>query len=81
MQMQAALVLGTAAEDGPCAGTCAQVYSLDKVADYRHALETQRLGVPYFVRDPVGFEKSYPKGGRSRCARCMKGAKRCWQRC
>ena len=44
----------------------AQVYSLDKLADYRHAQETVRLGVPYYIKDPVGFEKSYAKGGRSR---------------
>lgn len=45
-----------------------QAYSLDKVQDYRHQLETSRLGVPYFVRDLPKFERSHAVGSRNRSA-------------
>jgi hypothetical protein len=53
-------------EKGPLYRLAAQAYSLDKVQDYRHRLETGRLGVPFYVRDLPKFERSHPKGSRDR---------------
>ena len=44
----------------------AQVYSLDKAGEYRHQVDTQRLGVPYFVRNVAALDKSHPTGSRDR---------------
>ena len=46
----------------------AQVYSLDKAGDYRQQVDTQRLGVPYFVRNMAALDKSHPPGSRDRRA-------------
>ena len=48
-----------------------QVYSIDKTSEYRHQFDTTRLNVPYFVKDPTGFERQHPAAGRERCAACF----------
>ena len=46
----------------------AQVTSLDKAGEYRHQVDTQRLGVPYYVRSMAALDKSHPPGSRARRA-------------
>ena len=48
-----------------------QVYSIDKTSEYRYQFDTTRLNVPYFVKDPTGFERQHPAAGRERCAACF----------
>ena len=48
-----------------------QVYSIDKTSEYRHQFDTTRLNVPYFVKDPTGFERQHPAAGRERRAACF----------
>lgn len=42
------------------------VYSLAADAKYTHQLQTSRLGVSYWVKDKVEFEKAYPTSSRKR---------------